>query len=486
MRNRLLIAVVAILTASFALTSYISYEMTRSALKTSVINRELPLTGDNIYSKIQADLIRSILVSSQMANDTFLIDWVLAGEQDPEPLRRYLDKIRSEYGFFTTFFVSDHTLNYYHFNAPIKTLANTNEKDAWYFRVRTLPKSYEINVDPNSQQDDALTIFINHQVHDYEGNFIGATGVGLKLDTVAKIMKHYQNDFHRNVYFADQQGRITLHYDSAVAYNRQLAEIPGMASITKQIMKSEHGAFEYQNNEGTVLLTTRYIPELDWVLLVELPEAKATTGADKNLWVTLLIAVIAILITSILIVYAIRLYQQRLEQMATTDHLTGLSNRQVFDHSLKRAIEQSRRTKQSLCIIMLDVDHFKKINDQYGHLVGDETLKQVAVLLESQVRKADLLARWGGEEFILMMQNCEESIGIRKAQEIREKITSTQLLENYPDLLISASFGVAALQERDDIDSLLNRADQALYQAKALGRNRIVGQTELAAAMSSG
>lgn len=475
LRSRLLAVVTLLLAVSFLATNLIHYQVMRASLKQAAVERELPLTGDTIYSAIQADLVRPIFVASLMASDTFLRDWALEGEKDPERVRRYLDEIRDKYGLFTAFFVSERTRRYYHFSGVSKTVSEKEPRDAWYFRVREMAPDYEINVDPNQQQDDRVTIFINHRVADYDGRFIGVTGVGLALDTVAGIMELYRDNFRRKVYFAERGGRITLHPDPDTAYRLSLAEVPGMAPIADAVLASDRGAFEYEGADGTVLLTTRFIPELNWILLVEEQESVAIAGAANGRLQTLLIGLAAIVITSLAIGWTINRFQRRLEEMATTDPLTGLYNRQVFDLSLQQAAARARRNGTELSLVILDLDRFKTVNDRFGHLKGDAVLKEVAAMLTESIRKSDTLARWGGEEFAVLMENCSHENALRATEILRQRIAEAPLLDHGADPRVTGSFGVATLHGDEPTRDLMTRADLALYRAKDRGRNRVEG-----------
>ena len=476
MRSRLIAVVVIVLAVAFSVTNLVSYQFSYSALKEGVVDRELPLTGDTIYSAIQADLMRPIFVSSQMAHDTFLRDWVLGGELGSDQVRRFLDEIRQKYGFFTAFFISDKSRRYYHFSGVDKIVSEDDPRDAWFFRARAMAADYEINVDPNQQQGDRVTIFINHKIRDYNGQVIGITGVGMDFGAVAGVIERYRNEFGRNVFFVERTGRITLHSDPEVAYRRNLDAMPGIGAIAGEVAASDRGAFEYQARGETVLLTTRYIPELDWVLVVEQRESDATEGAGGALMTNIMIGLTAIAVTGLVLAWAISRFQRRLEEMATIDPLTGLHNRQIFDITLNQAIERARRTKASLSLILIDVDSFKATNDRYGHLTGDNVLVRLAELLRHSVRKVDTVARWGGEEFAVLMENCGAAEALRAADVLRQRVMTELRLADVPELRMTASFGVAELKGGEDVNALLGRADKALYRAKDLGRNQVVGE----------
>lgn len=159
-------------------------------------------------------------------------------------------------------------------------------------------------------------------------------------------------------------------------------------------------------------------------------------------------------------------------QMQTmTDALTGVPNRLHFTMVYQHAINMARRGEKPLGIIFFDIDYFKNVNDHYGHLVGDSVLKQIAALVRQRIRKSDIIARWGGEEFVLLLPDSELDEAIKVAQLLRKVIDE----ENFESVgNITCSFGVAVLEENEDAEHLLNRADELLYEAKANGRNRVV------------
>jgi len=168
---------------------------------------------------------------------------------------------------------------------------------------------------------------------------------------------------------------------------------------------------------------------------------------------------------------ALKRHRDELRKMATRDPLTELYNRRYLTDALMSKVARANRHGDALSIIMVDVDHFKKINDIHGHLVGDEVLKEIAKAITSVARREDIAARFGGEEFILVMDNCSLEDAQAKAEELRQKI---QLLHP-KDLDITASFGVAGLSETiNDCTLLFTAVDKALYEAKNRGRNCVI------------
>ena len=158
---------------------------------------------------------------------------------------------------------------------------------------------------------------------------------------------------------------------------------------------------------------------------------------------------------------------------AKTDELTGLSNRRGFKQYLGE-VEQRTEMKDSFAVIVGDLDHFKQINDQYGHEVGDFVLREIAKTLKSLVRSEDLIVRWGGEEFLLLLVNTDLNGAQILAEKIRQTISSTHYSTDQGKLAVSMSLGVDAQKVGGDLYATLGAADRAMYEAKRRGRNCVV------------
>lgn len=154
-----------------------------------------------------------------------------------------------------------------------------------------------------------------------------------------------------------------------------------------------------------------------------------------------------------------------------TDALTGLHNRRKLDEILQEESDRSQRYQYAFSCILLDIDDFKKVNDTFGHLVGDEVLIGIAQILKNNLRKTDLPGRWGGEEFLILLPQQN----IRTATTLAEKLRKAVACSNLPEVgSITSSFGVAEFQSDDSVVSFIARADECLYLAKAKGKNKVV------------
>ncbi|MDP2239958.1 MAG: sensor domain-containing diguanylate cyclase [Burkholderiales bacterium] len=472
-KRKLIITLALLLGSGFAMTSLVNYYVSKAAIRESIVANELPLTSDNIYSEIQKDLVRPIIISSMMASDTFLRDWVLAGEQDVDRMTRFLHEVKARYGAFTSFFVSEKTRIYYQTEGVLKRIRDSDARDAWYFRVRTMKSPYEINVDPDLANKDALTIFINYRVFDYDGRYIGAAGVGLTVDAVRNLIRAYQDRYQRNIYFVDKQGGIPVFGSDSSITATNIHAMEGLGAIAPRILHEGAGNFQYNSGGLDYLLNVRFIPELDWHLFVERIENEALASIRNTLYLNLAICILITAIVLLATSFTINHYQSKLEKMATTDKLTGLVNRQAFDLLVQQVLREQSRAGTSLLAIMIDIDYFKKINDDLGHLAGDNILQQVARVIENTVRKSDIVCRWGGEEFLVVLKDTAATQGRLLAEKIRSAVEAGAFRYKDEKVVVSVSLGIAAYREGEAPDQLIYRADQALYAAKAGGRNRV-------------
>ncbi|SIR29439.1 GGDEF domain-containing response regulator [Halanaerobium kushneri] len=173
---------------------------------------------------------------------------------------------------------------------------------------------------------------------------------------------------------------------------------------------------------------------------------------------------------------------KKLEKIALQDGLTGLANRRLFDKTLKDELNRAKRNKNSLALIMADIDNFKVYNDTYGHQQGDECLKKVAsVLAKNAKRASDFSARYGGEEFAVILADTDKDGAVKVAENIREDIRELEIehQNSNTDKYVTLSLGVSCIKVKREIteelvNSFIEKADQALYQAKEKGKNRVV------------
>jgi diguanylate cyclase (GGDEF)-like protein len=195
-----------------------------------------------------------------------------------------------------------------------------------------------------------------------------------------------------------------------------------------------------------------------------------TLDTINMLWIFLILGGISLWIQASQQLMLLKLYRE-----STQDPLTGMINRRVLMKRLVTEIEQVSKGAPSFCILMFDLDRFKRINDNYGHLTGDEVLKTTATILQQELRGNDIVARFGGEEFVAVLPRTDLKLAIDVAERIREACyVAKTTAPNGDEIPLRTSVGVTRYEAGEAIESTLNRVDEALYQAKETGRNKVV------------
>lgn len=173
-----------------------------------------------------------------------------------------------------------------------------------------------------------------------------------------------------------------------------------------------------------------------------------------------------------------RVLQQQLQEQANRDPLTGLFNRRYLDATMERELARCQRESQPLSLLVMDIDHFKRINDEHGHPAGDEVLRQVAQLLAGRARNSDVVCRYGGEEYLVLLPNMTAHTALVRAEEYRSQLQAMGIPFEDKTLRTTLSIGMASFPKHGrTVHELIRLADAALYQAKQAGRNRVVEAT---------
>ncbi|MDR2186602.1 MAG: sensor domain-containing diguanylate cyclase [Azonexus sp.] len=477
---RLMIFLGLLLAGCFFATSVMGYFVAKDLVRSNFIDQDLSLTASNISAEIQKDVVRAVLISSTMAHDTFVRDWVLKGERQPQAMTRYLAEIKESYGAFSSFFVSERSGKYYTGNGVLKKISRKEPRDAWYYHLRETQQAYEVNIDLDMANRDAMTLFINHRVDDFKHRAIGAIGVGLTIKAVRRLVDDYQARFQRTIYFADQSGHVVL--AGSPGQGGDLRQRPGLGPLVEGILGGRTGFYQFEDAGHTHLVNVSYLPELKWYLFVEQDEDAALSGIRHTLYASFAISLAVTLTVVFLAGLALRRYQSRIEEMASTDKLTGLFNRHACAMLLNKVIAAHERQAQPVAFLMADIDHFKRVNDRHGHRIGDMVLAGIADLLRARLRAADFAVRWGGEEFLLVLPGCNVAEGALVGDELRQVVAAASFGKPGAPFSVTISIGVSELTPQESPEAAISRADEALYAAKRAGRNRVCVAPKPAAA----
>lgn len=478
-KSRLIISLSSLLLIVFAVISTVNYTVSKKSIRNSIIQDSLPLISNNVYSELQKELATPIHISSLMSNDTFVKDWILHGEKNVQQIQRYLSTIKEKYGFVSSFLISDKTKNYYHFKGVHKRVSRNDPHDIWYYNFIDKNIDYDLDVDNDEAASHELTIFINHRLTGTDGNLLGVTGVGLAMKDAGIMLKKYMDQHDKNIYLVDARGLVQIHSDYSLIEKMNIFETAGMKDVAASLLSATDDPVlaEYDRSGEHMIAISRYVPEFKWFVIVEQVENHALEEIRKsfagNLTAGLFLTILVIMIN----IFTVNYFQNRLVAMATTDDLTGIHNRRSFYELSEREFAGYKRFKNRLSIIVIDLDHFKSFNDNYGHNMGDKVLIEFAETVKKQIREVDIFGRTGGEEFAVILPHTGLDMAISTAERIRIAVENMRIPGSRETITVSAG-AAEADSTTDSLKALMERGDKAMYLAKREGRNRVCSAEE--------
>ncbi|WP_265937086.1 sensor domain-containing diguanylate cyclase [Aliarcobacter butzleri] len=352
------------------LLSVVNYIVSLNNAQNQLKEQALPLSLDNIYTDIQKNIIQPYLVSSMMANDTFVQEWLANDEENNQRIERYLEAIKNKYDMFNTFLVSDKTKNYYTQSGFVEKVDENNPTDKWYFNFKNTQNKHEINLDFNEHLSNNLIMFINYKIFDKEYHFLGATGVAIKISYIDDLLKSFRSKHKFIVTFFNEDGKVVLS-ERQINNKTNLDEYEGLKEYKDLILSKKANTIEYSNKGNSYILNTKYIPELDLYLTIEANLSDFTKNAHHVFYLNLVCSVLITFIISIFIFLIIKNYSKKIEYLLAYDTLTNIPNRRDFEERFKNQVLLKRRKEAEISVIFLDVDNFKRINDELGHQKGD-------------------------------------------------------------------------------------------------------------------
>lgn len=464
-KYRLLVWTAALLLAGFFAAGMFSYRISRTALERGITEQELPLAGEAVHAAIVAELQRPAAIASTLADDRFVRDWLLDGEADSAALVRYLAEFRDRHDAQSVFLVSERTRRHYSADGMREPVQEGRAQDGWFFRARDSRSPFIADIAPG-----APIVFVNYRMQDGAGGFLGVVGVGLRAATLPPLIDSHRQHSRRGIHLVDAQRNLIL--SGSVS---SLDSLPGLRDIAGALLHkdAQPRQSQYRRNDTTVFVSSRFIPETGWHLLVEQDADDAAGPAQRAFVLNMTVGAGVTLIMLVLLRSTVKDYQERLDRMAGSDILTGLLNRQAFEIVFRQAMLDGDRAGKPLAGILFDIDFFRQVNVGHGQAAGDEVLRTVARIAKGMLRESDIITRWGGEEFVVLLRDCTVEQAVAVAEKIRQAVDHHDFSAAAPDRHITVSLGVAERAPTETATMLFDRLDEALFKAKANGRNRL-------------
>ena len=421
------------------------------------------------FSLITDTIVRPIYLSKAMASNPLFIELLEAKETDIKKVYRYLNGIQSNFRA-QAFVVSERDQLMYSNN---KTYPPGTPEFDWYYDI----KKNNSQIAAGIGNEDNLHFYVDVRMENDRGDLIGYTGVGVSLEAITYAFTHFHAQFQASFYFVNEKGEIILSSEPEVkttdfldtvypasAYNWYKAFDPLAQHEQEDIVSQE---LELDGNDYMVSRIS--LTELNWNLyIITMPKVSRSQLLWEFIFDILLLLAVSISLISLL-VFLFKYYHHAVLKIAFSDNLTGLANRARLEEEYNQLPD-----KNPLALLFLDIDHFKNLNDTYGHNFGDMVLEQLATQITPLFRTNDLICRWGGEEFVILLPGVSQEKALAIAERCRAYLAGMPVEFEQQELFISASFGVVFTKQKLPLSSLIDAADKALYQAKKSGRNQVI------------
>ena len=419
-----------------------------------------------VYELVRDELLRPLYIAETFASTVEFTATMDSPDFDEANLLRHLQRMEQDLGL--KFFVASERTRRQYFSDGT-TLDLVEGEVAWYFEAQEQDKDFMADL---GQVGD-VHLFFDVKMYGSQREFLGYVGVGMHLQQFIDTFDRYKARYGYDFLFVNDQNEIILTSLPELVVTD--AHIPKLESLEwfdhGDSSQGGHDSEIVQVDDEDFLISEYGIQELGWRLLLLIPLEARQAQTTRSFVISAVTAVVSVLLLALTVFYLMLLYKQNLEKKTEVDLLTGLPNRAF----IQRYYDQIQRDDGSLCAIIIDLDRFKKINDTYGHEAGDRVLKAAATVFKDVLRDKDVVGRWGGEEFVMLLPATSVDTGVRIAERARRKLENLKIELRDADVSITASFGVAFSPARNEtLADLLARADKVLYEAKEMGRNQVM------------
>jgi len=340
-----------------------------------------------------------------------------------------------------------------------------------------------------SQPGNIPAISVSVGVVDERKALAGILYVNMTLNSLSEFVKSLSYGKTGKVFIVDSAGNLLAHPEIPVCIEvdgaseqpdlvlKNLVHNPMVANALKNDFRA--GLFTLPENGQVVLASMQTIPSLGWIVVLQQDALESFSIITVYAWLLVILVLFAVFVsfTSFLFIARETAESSRKHQellvISETDPLTGLLNRRSMLSRMNRLISEFENEGHRFVIAMFDIDNFKKVNDTYGHVFGDVVLREIAARSVSILRVEDLLFRWGGEEFLLVIRNSDLSRGRGIAEKIRRVVADTPVSDGVTSVTVTVTIGVSQYKG-GPVDAMIIHADEALYEGKRSGKNTVV------------
>jgi diguanylate cyclase (GGDEF)-like protein len=455
-----------LLLASFSAVALIDYQVASDAMRQQA-SETLTLTADAIESELRAELAQPAALAKTTAADPALHAWLANGEQDEAQILHYLADLRQKHGLAAGYLVAEASRKHYGADGAVKPVEAGTVAERW---LRPTEQA-SLTIEPETDATGALRLQLRHRLQDANGASLGVLGLAVPGDAFAARVKNVLARSGAHLYLVGPDGTAQAVATGSASATAEAA-LREMAGLVRQA-NGEPVQREIRLQDEPVRMEARRLPQSGWNLVIERNDAALLQPLQQALATGLAAGAVATLLALAILMLSVSRYRLQLARMAGTDSLTGMLNRQAFEIVFRQSVNEAERNGRPLSAILFDVDFLRRINDEHGQLAGDNVLRKIAQLARDAVRDSDILARWGGEEFVILLKECPLEQAAVIAENLREAVDRYDFSAIVPDRHITVSLGVAQCGLQEQASLFFLRTDGAMGKAKANGRNRL-------------
>lgn len=418
---------------------------------------------------IVEQLMKPLHISQTLAKAKELIDLMSGETLRQDEVFEILQRMHTE--FDLNFFIASENSRV-QYNSDGQTIALIEGQVDWYFRYKAQPQTAMADI--GQYQDPQF--YIDLKIYGEDNKFLGVFGVGKSLNSFLEIFGEYKDTYGYDFIFVDENKDITLTSDPDLLVQgikfKNLADLEWYQTLSEEQQQNSLNNLLLQVDGQDSLIAELNIRPFDWTLYLITPLQSRQTEISQGFIFSVVILLVVIFGLFLLIYNLLYYFKLDMQKVTQIDVLTEIANRS----NVTLKFEQLMYDKQSVSLVLIDLDNFRPINETHGRQAGDIVLRQVAKMLQNEIRATDILGRWGGEEFILLMPDTGPHEATELARKLRDKLAAMTITTGSTSIQITASFGVSFTAVSRTLSEVISAADDALFVAKREGRNAVCMQ----------
>ncbi|MEO9944373.1 MAG: diguanylate cyclase [Paraglaciecola sp.] len=418
------------------------------------------------FQLVVEQLMQPLHIAQTLAKAKELIELMKRPEQNEEQIFLTLERLNREFNL-NFFIASDISRKQY--NSERQQIDLIEGKVNWYFSYKAQPENAMADIG----QWQNPQFYIDLKIYDADNNFLGVFGVGKSLKAFTEVFSEYKKTYGYDFIFVDQNKDITLTSDPELLIKgvtfKNLTDLSWFQDLAPHQKESSLNNLLLPINGHEALIAELNIQPFDWTMYIITPLQARQTEISRGFIISI-VTLLAIIFGLFILIYNLLYYFKKdMQKNKQIDILTELPNRS----HLTLKFEEVMYENKPVSLVLIDLDNFKPINDTHGRKAGDIVLRQIASMLQNEVRDTDILGRWSGQEFILLLPETGPHEAAELCQKLCKKLAGMTITTGTTSIQITASFGISYTAITRSMSEVMAAADDALFLAKRDGRNLV-------------